>query len=627
VVFKTLVKKILRYNKNSNITLIEKAYIFAKNSLFNKKRSSGKEEIKHNLEVALLLAEIKSDDVTIVAGLLHNVLDYGVSSTDIISIFGDTVASILEATKKGGVVSTNKYTDASSFRKMLMASICDPRVLLIKLTDKISSLRDLSCINDEERKRDTAKEALNIYAPIAHKLGLGVFKEELEDLSFEVLEPKLYNEIVVKLKETKKERSIVLHRTRKILIAELSKEGIQAEVQGRTKHIYSIYKKVVTRSYDLGAMKDLIGIRVITNSLEDCYNILRIIHQLWTPVKDTFKNYIAMPKPNGYQSLHLVVFGPDNKLVEFQIRTREMHEYAEEGLASHSSYKGIMDTKFFDRKLYWLKEALNEISNEKVIDTRTINLFEEKIYVLTPKKDVIELPRRATVLDFAYAIHSTLGSSAVGAYVNDKYVTLRTEVKNGDCVKIITQKGHKPSMEWMNFVVTGKAKEKIRSALKKLGKLSSCSNVVGGDVDISFLVDHKKKKNLPVVQHLRCNPLPFDNIILEVDNNRDVIVLHKSDCLKGISVKNRINGCWRQINNREIVFEINCIDKVGLFSDILHIFSSMCINIESATAETKGDVAICFLKMRIKDSSEMSEIISLLRRLKEIRAIILKKPI
>jgi len=557
--------------------------------------------------------------------LLHNVLDYGVTVNEIKEKFGNDIASILQVTKKGGVISTNRYSDASSFRKMLMASIHDPRVLLIKIANKVSGLRDLAGIKDVQRRKDVAQEALNIYAPIAHKLGLGFFKEELEDLAFEIVDPKTFNQIVNTLKEGKEERSITLHKARRVLMTELSKEGIIAEVQGRTKHIYSIHKKIVTRNYSLTAMRDLVGIRIIVENIEDCYNVLRVIHQKWAAVPGTFKDYISMPKPNGYKSLHVVVFGPDNKEVEFQIRTNEMHEFAEEGAAAHSSYKGIRDAKAFDKKLYWLREALEDLAKEKTIDTRTINLFEEKIYVLTPKRDVIELPKGATALDFAYSVHSSLGNSAVGAYINEKYVTLKTEVKNGDCVRIVSQKNHKPSIDTLGMVVTSRAKEKIRNYLKKTGKYVSGGIIMDEDVKIDFLIEHARKKNLDVVQHLRCNPLPLDEITLEFDNNRHLLVLHRKDCSKGVSNENSLECSWKKFNNKKLLFEVHTNDKVGAFSEVLHALSENGVNIETAKAETKGALAVCSLNATLKNINELSKVISSLRKIAEFRHLIIRE--
>ena len=623
--FRLLITKVLRYNKKTDVALLSKSYAFAKKILSHYRRESGREELKHNLEVASLLADIKADDVTIAAGLLHNLLDKGISLSVIKDRFGGDIVSILKVTKKGGVVDTNKYSDASAFRKMLMASIHDPRVLLIKIANKISGLRDLYGMKDGQRRKDIAQEALNIYAPIAHKLGLGTFKEELEDLAFEMLEPKIYSQIVNTLKEGKEDRSITLHKTKRMLMLELSREGIVAEVQGRTKHIYSIYKKILTRNYTLGAMRDLVGVRIITGSLEDCYNVLRIIHSRWVPVPNTFKDYIAMPKPNGYQSLHVVVLGPDNKEVEFQIRTKEMHEFAEEGAAAHSSYKGIKDAKAFDKKLYWLREALEDLSKEKTIDTRTVNLFEEKIYVLTPKRDVVELPKGSTVLDFAYSVHTSLGHSAVGAYVNDKYVTLKTEVKNGDSVRIMTQKNHKPSIDWLNLVKTNRARDKIRNYLKKVGKVVHGNSVFDEGVAIGFLIDHDKKKGLSVIQHPKCCPLPKDDIMLEFDVNKHLLVLHRADCLKGVPKNSQLKCSWKKFMNKEILFEIHALDRVGLFSDILHVFSKLGINLETTKAETSGSVAVCYARAKIKDLSELANITRSLREMPDIRNITLRE--
>lgn len=472
--FAELMEKIKSYIPEEEWADIIKAYELADKAHIKQKRDTGEPYITHPIAVAEILSELQIDSVTLQAALLHDVVeDTEYTLEDIIELFGEEVAFLVD-----GVTKLNSFTyhtkedqQTENYRKMFLAMAKDVRVVVIKLADRLHNMRTLKGVSDEKRKRKAA-ETLEIFAPLAHRLGIFNIKWELEDLAFRYLEPEKYYDLVDQMKEKRKTRENIVHHTMKILEDALEEAGIKAEVKGRPKHFYSIYKKMKRDNKDLSQIYDLYAVRVIVNTIPQCYAVLGIAHSLWKPLPNRFKDYIAVPKPNMYQSLHTTVIGTKGQPVEIQIRTWEMHHISEYGVAAHWRYKegNKAGTKDFDQKISWLRRLLEwqDTSNSKeFLNALKLDVFSDEVFVFTPKGDVINLPKGSIPIDFAYRIHTEVGNHCVGAKVNNKIVPLDTKLKNGDIVSVITAKTGKPSYDWINMVGSTECKAKIRSWFKK----------------------------------------------------------------------------------------------------------------------------------------------------------------
>lgn len=470
-----LITKIKNYNPQADEDLIRRAFAVAYNQHQAQKRKSGEAFIYHPLGVAEILADYGMDTTTIVAALLHDVIeDTDMSLTKLKQQFGSEVAKLIDGvTKLNRIEFTSEAEEqAENLRKMLLAMAKDIRVIIIKLADRLHNMRTI-CFLSQEKQREKAKETLEIYAPLAHRLGMNQLKSELEDLAFFTLEPKSYVQIQKMLAQSKEEREQLLGQVINQLKQELEKLGIKYQISGRTKHLYSIYQKMVKRNKQFNEIYDLEAVRVIVESVRDCYAALGVIHSLWRPMPGRFKDYIAMPKFNMYQSLHTTVIGPSGKPFEIQIRTEQMHRTAEYGIAAHWRYKeGLTKEDKLDEGLAWLRQMLEwqrETQDPReFMESLKIDLFEDEVFVFTPKGDVISLRAGSTPLDFAYAIHTEVGHHCVGAKVNNQIVPLAYRLQVGDIVEILTNKSSPgPSKDWLSIVKTSRAKSKIRQWFSK----------------------------------------------------------------------------------------------------------------------------------------------------------------
>lgn len=470
-----LKKRIQKYYPSlEDWALVEKAYHFSLKAHSGQLRQSGESFMIHPLGVVLILAELELDLVTIIAGLLHDVVeDTAITLNEIRDEFGDEVAALVDGvTKLSRLDFTSKEEQqAETLRKMFIAMARDIRVVLIKLADRTHNLRTLRYLNTNKQK-EIARETLEIYAPLAHRLGIYMLKFELEDLSFRYLEPSEYFGLADKLAKKRREREHFIDRIIWILQDYLVEASIRAEIQGRPKHLYSIYNKMKTQGKDLNEIYDLTAVRIIVDSVKDCYHTLGIVHTIWKPIPGRFKDFIAMPKPNMYQSLHTTVFAAENELVEIQIRTWDMHRTAEYGIAAHWRYKEkVKSSQELDEKLAWLRQLLEWQHDYR--DARDFlkdlkgDLFTDEVFVFTPKGDVIDLPAGSVTLDFAYKIHTDIGHRCSGARVNGRLVPLDYKLQTGDMVEVVTSKQGAPSRDWLTLVKTTQAKSKIRSWFKK----------------------------------------------------------------------------------------------------------------------------------------------------------------
>ena len=470
----TPVVRRLRDASNEDVSIVERAFVTAENAHRGQLRKSGDPYITHPVAVAEILVDFGLDPATIAAALLHDTVeDTSYSPTKLREEFGDEVASLVEGVTKLDRLTYGPTAEAETVRKMVVAMAKDIRVLVIKLADRLHNARTWQFVEPKSSARK-ARETLDIYAPLAHRLGMNAVKWELEDLSFKFIEPKKYEEIERLVLERNPSREKLTNDVISVVEQDLTQEGIQATVTGRQKHLYSVYQKMVVREREFNDIYDLVGIRVLVNDVRDCYAVLGAIHARWNPVPGRFKDYIAMPKFNLYQSLHTTVIGPTGKAVEIQIRTHDMHRRAEYGIAAHWKYKLKNSARSDDSPdMLWLKQ-LHEWQQEtsdvsEFLDALRFDLRTPEVFVFTPKGSVIALPSGSTPVDFAYSVHTEVGNRCIGAKVNGKLVSLEAPLSNGDVVEVVTNKGENaaPSRDWLNFVKSQRARSKIKAWFTK----------------------------------------------------------------------------------------------------------------------------------------------------------------
>ena len=469
----TLIEAIPKYQPGADLDVLQRAYRFSEVSHQGQQRASGEPYLSHPLEVAHLLVDFKMDVTTVTAGLLHDVLeDTQATKAELEQEFGKEIAELVDGVTKLGKLafSSREERQAENFRKMLIAMARDLRVIMIKLADRLHNMRTLHFL-PPEKSRKIAQETLDIYAPLAHRLGMAKVKAELEDLALRALHHDAYLDLQRRVARRRLEREADINHVITIVERKLTEVGIESQIRGRPKHFYSIWKKMHDQGREFDEIYDLTAVRVITASVRDCYGALGVIHSLWKPVPGRFKDFIAMPKVNMYQSLHTTVIGPKGDPVEIQIRTREMHRIAEEGIAAHWLYKEKKTGKDkLDDSLLWLRQLMETQQDTKdpheFLDSVRVDLFPDEVYVFTPKGDVKALPEGATPIDFAYAVHTKVGEHTVGSKVNGKLVPLRYVLRQGDIVEIITSPSQHPSRDWLKIVKSTRARTKINQWLK-----------------------------------------------------------------------------------------------------------------------------------------------------------------
>ncbi|EMJ89977.1 RelA/SpoT family protein [Leptospira meyeri] len=650
-------------------TLIEKAYHIADKMHEGQKRLSGEPYIIHPMNVASVLDELGLDERAIAAGLLHDVVeDTSYSKEDMAREFGEDIAALVEGvTKISEIKSQSKETEAAeNIRKMLLATIKDVRVMLIKLADKTHNVRTLKFQPEEKQKR-IAKEVLSLYAPIAGRLGVYKVKFELEDLAFQSLHPEEYQEIKKRVSAKKSERDEYIEKIKIILKQRLAEISIDARIDGRAKHFYSIYRKMVTKEKSFSEIFDLRAVRIITNEIKDCYGVLGIVHTLWTPIPGRFKDYIATPKTNLYQSLHTTVFGPDGRPMEVQIRTKDMNAIAENGVAAHWAYKestNLSKTSVILQngvenafRMKWLEILKSwqdpSLDSKEFMEELQYDLHKDEVFVFTPKGEIIEMPKGATVLDYAFRIHTDVGLHARGGKVNGRMVTLRTELKSGDQVEIITEKSSKPSPIWLRIVKTSGARQKLRAYFRKLQEdsqretIGSVLETQASAIDENTIKEIKKVKikkphktnphqeeskefgisvagwnDVPVRVASCCTPIPGDEIIGFITRGRGVSV-HKKDCstaskqlewMKTIPV--RWEGPGEPI---PIQIEVRAKDVQGIYLSMVESISSTETNILEAGASShpNGTLTAKFM-LEVDHLDQLKEILENLRMIQGV---------
>ena len=472
-----ILERVSAYRPDADLDLIKKAYVYSAKVHQGQVRKSGEPYLVHPLEVAGILADLKLDEATIVAGLLHDTIEDTLATPEEIKdIFGAEVLDLVQGVTKLAALplsqtASTEEKQAENFRKMLVAMAKDIRVILVKLADRTHNMRTLAVMKPESQQR-IAQETIDIYAPLAHRLGIQWVKVELEDLAFRYLKPKEQGEVASNFTKSEKERQKFIGDVVELLRARLKEAGLEViDVQGRPKHLYSIWRKMRKQGLSFDELHDIVAFRIILKSVPACYEALGLIHSLWKPVPGRFKDYIAIPKPNMYQSLHTTVIGPEGERIEIQMRTEDMHRVAEEGIAAHWSYKEGKAAHKDDKKFAWLRQLMEWQQDLKdpaeFLETVKVDLFTDEVFCFTPKGDVRSLPVGSTPIDFAYAIHSEVGNHCAGSKVNGKIVPLRYKLRNGDTVEILRGENIRPNKDWLSFVKTSRAQARIRQFIKQ----------------------------------------------------------------------------------------------------------------------------------------------------------------
>ena len=479
--YQDLVRRVQQLRPTEDLAPLRHAFEFAVRQHAHQKRDSGEPYMLHPLAVTSILADMQMDQTCLITGLLHDVVEDTATSLDELKRqFGDEVARCVDGVTKLSKIHFYNREDrqAESVRKMLLAMTSDIRVVIVKLADRIHNCRTLDGIQSLERRQRIAQETLDIYAPIANRLGMGKIRSELEDLAFRHLDPEAYADIVHQIDTQRKPSEEYLARVKAILEQKLQEEQVPARVEARIKRAYSIWVKLKQQRITIDQVYDLIAFRIITDSVKNCYGALGVIHNEWHPIPGRIKDFIAIPRPNLYQSLHTSVMGPEGQHFEVQIRTEEMHRIAEEGIAAHWKYKeGKKNTQVDDQRIAWLRQLVEwqrELRDPgEFMSTLKVDLYPEEVYCFTPAGKVIVLPREASPVDFAYAVHSDVGNLCVGAKVNGRIVPLKYQIKNGDVVEILTQPGHTPSKDWLNFTKTSKARNRIKHFINQTERVKA----------------------------------------------------------------------------------------------------------------------------------------------------------
>ncbi len=641
-------------NSEAEIEFINKAYEFACEAHKNQYRLSGELYITHPIEVAKILANLKLDTTTICSALLHDVIeDTKISIETIKKEFNEETALLVDGvTKISSLKKRTRYDELYNIRKMLLATVNDVRVILIKLADKLHNMRTIN-FQPENKQEAISKEVLDIYAPMAHRLGMSKIASELEDIAFKILNPEEYKEIAAKVVQKILEMEIYISYVQEILSKKFKKMNINAQITGRAKHYYSIFKKMKVQEKNISDIFDIRAIRIIVDEVKDCYGILGIIHSLWSPITSRFKDYIAVPKSNMYQSLHTTVIGPYGHPLEFQIRTREMHATAENGIAAHWLYKEDPTIKAKTYKNITLLKNIQKRRFEKdepreLLKELKMDLYADEIFTFTPKGKIVKLAKGSTPVDFAYAIHTEVGHHCIGARVNNNIVPLKTELKSGDIVEIRTGKKERPSGSWLKFVKSSNARYKIRSWLrrdqenisntsrkqeqksKKTIEVSVHNNELFKLKDISKQINRNLiidgTSNLQLKLSQCCQPIPGDDVIGFITRGRGLTV-HKKTCASLNRLKAEeerfINIVWEATKDTyPVKIAIHALDRPNLIKDIANEIASLKVNIIKMEVDAKqaDNVNFKFI-LEVQSTNHLNELFHLLKKIKNITSV------
>ncbi len=662
----TLLEKIKQYSPSADTETVRKAYALAEISHAGQKRLSGEPYITHPLEVAIILTDLHMDTDAICAALLHDVVEDGTTSLeDIKNAFGEDVAGMVDGVTRISAMKNKSMAvaQAETLRKMLIATVKDLRVIIIKLADKLHNMRTIM-FHEPENRRTISAETMDIYSPIARRLGMSKAASELEDLAFHVLYADEYDSIKEKLAQREEERAAYIERVRQILFERLSLPGYVPEITGRAKNYFSIFRKMKLQDKTFEEIFDIRAVRVITREVKDCYAVLGAVHTLWTPVAGRFKDYIAVPKSNMYQSLHTTVIGPEGHPLEVQIRTQEMHETAQVGIAAHWLYKENSSTRDENYKNIAVINDINRLFSEtdnsrQFLKNLKMNLYEDEIFVFTPKGKIVKLPKDATPVDFAFAIHSEVGMKANGCKVNGKMVPLKTKLHSGDIAEILTGKTAHPSESWLKFAKSSGAKYKIRAWLRKT-KLEEeeekaravekeekekkkepkrAEVVIPAEEQIKLTKLSENKKNLISVEGASnvliklsqcCQPIPGDDVVGFITRGRG-ITIHKRSCpaLKPMEKEKErfVNIIWESSPRvlYPVKVSVEAVDRPNLLKDVADEISQCRSDVLKAEASSREGSALLKFVLQVSGQEHLTEIISRLKKLKNVTAVYKEK--
>jgi len=609
------------------LTLFKKALEIAKKSLDQKKRLSGDTYFDHNVRVADILASNHSAPEVVIAGILHG-LPLQVLEAEVKPHFEAEIVELVKGAEElKHIKEKNPQIQADALRRILLSTLKDVRVIVIKLANKLDNLRTIQILPPEEQKR-IAQETLSVYAPLAYRLGMDKIKTELEDLSLEILEPKKYQEISMFLQESKEQREEDINYALDF-IHKITKDRVDIiKIKGRPKSIYSIYKKTTERKVLLDQLHDLLGLRIIVPEVKDCYTLLGLLHEKSEPIEGRLKDYITNPKHNFYRSIHTGLKLPNGKIIEIQIRTPEMDEFAEEGIAAHWRYKGISSEEAFEKKTAWLRGILDlqsGLEHKEFIESAKVDVFGDEIYCYTPKGDVKQLPKGASVLDFAYAVHEDIGSHAVGGSVNGKFAPLKYILSTGDVVDIVTNKNQRPRMSWVKFVISTKAKQKIRKILKETEKgpvlhYRAPKPILSEEQGI--LVESEEYPRAVCVLAKCCIALPGEDIVGIVTKRR-IISVHKKECRHALKEEPRwVQVQWKEKFNQKIKFFVSAEERSGILADLLHTIANTGFEVKEAKAKlVDKDHALCSFSVIPKDLDHLKELVKRINKVKGLQSV------
>jgi len=639
-----------RFSKAENI-ILNRALEFAAQAHADQKRLSGEPYIIHPLHVAKMLHEMGFDAEVIAAGLLHDTVeDTGITLDDLRVEFGSGIADLVDGVTKISIIKSEniRQTQAENIRKMLLSMVNDIRIILIKLADKIHNMQTLQYLDEEKRQR-ISRETLDIYAPLAGRLGMARIKVELEDLALKHLETEIYEDIKNYIAHTKKSRERYIEKVKDILGKAFREYGIKVRINGRAKHFYSIYNKMKEKERALDEIMDLFAIRIITTGVRECYEALGIVHRLWKPVRGRFKDYIAMPKTNMYRALHTTLVGPEGRPLEVQIRSRDMDFIAEEGIAAHWAYKeGKREISSIEKDLKWLtklkswKENLDNPTG--FMEDLQKDLLVDEIYVFSPKGDVIELPIGSTPIDFAYKIHTEVGHHCIGAKSNGRIVPLRKPLHSCEVVEILTAKNAKPSREWLEVVKTSRARHKIRTYFSRLDavheeekpqepdneapvrkKCSSRAVLQQRETIAEYRLVAEGEKNIQFHLAKCCNPHPGDSIVGYITRGKGITV-HRKEC-KNLRAtrdfeKRIISVEWEEKAKKTYTLDISSRDRTGLLMDLATAITGSNANIVELHLQTERDGrAKARFRLQVMDEQQFKIILEVIREMPEILSI------
>lgn len=637
-----LILKVKYYNPHVHYKIIEKAVFFSAEIHKGKVRESGEEFFMHCYGIANILADLKLDSHTIAAGLLHDALEFDVKPETIQREFDKETLDLVQSVTKLQKVDTSLSLEeeherrAENLRKIILATAKDIRVILIKLADRLHNMQTLKFLPEEKRKI-ISQETMEIYAPIAEKLGMYNIKAELEDFAFRFLNPKVYQEIKVKVSKKREYREKEVLKIMQYVKEKLKENNIKAEINGRAKHFYSIYKKIQNDNKSFDEIYDLIAIRIICENMNDCYAALGLIHKIWPHMPNRLKDYIAAPKPNGYQSIHTTVIIGEGSALEVQIRDRAMHRAAEEGIAAHWRYKGDEQDKKFDRQMEWLNQFLEWKRTDdarEFIESLKVDLFQKEIFVFTPKGDIISLQEEATPVDFAYAVHTDVGNHCKAAKVNNSIVPLDYKLSPGDVVEILTSKNAIPSRSWLSFVKSSSTIVKIKHALgipvehnpkKRLEQEKTKADRKSKSLGFKdgAVIFEGKSPHLKIPKC--CNPRVGEKI--RAFKSKDgKIVIHKANCINLFSYdfSREIHPEIRQEKKEIITLHITVKDRVGLLAEILREIAGHDLSVKSInTRFGKNEHAVINIELLQTEDLDVNALINRISKIRNVTGVLL----